>query len=128
MLNVYLSCDCRTIERLIEQEQNLTEFAEKIATEEFHELIILGDFNGDPNKDRFFKEFKCFIELGSLDMDRLPYDSYRYISRNQSCNISWLDHVLKSINNILESLYNGIIKQSLLLEYYFGVNKIATIY
>ena len=80
MLNVYLNWEFRTVESLIEYKENLGEIEEKIADEEYDELIIAGDFNSDPNKDRrFFKELKCCIcafEVICPDVDRLPSDSY----------------------------------------------------
>ena len=44
---------------------NWAEIKEKIADEEC-ELIILWDFNNDPNKGRFFKDLKCFIDAFEL--------------------------------------------------------------
>ena len=107
LLNVYLNCDYRTIESLIEYKENLAEIEQKIADVEYDELIIAGDFNGDPNKGRFFNELKCFIdafELACTDIDRLPSDSYTYINRNHSCSTSWLDHIVTSKNNIVMNI------------------------
>ena len=72
-------CDYRTIESFIEYKEILAEIEENIADTEYDELIVSGDFNSDPNKKRFFKEFKCFIDAFELicpDIDGLQSDSY----------------------------------------------------
>ena len=96
-MNVYLKYDYHSIESLIECKETLVEIEEKIVDEEYDELNISGDFNSDPNEERFFKELKCFInafELVYSDIERLPSGSYTYISRNQIYSNSWLDHVI----------------------------------
>ena len=83
-LNGYLNCDYRTIESLIENTENLAEIEEKIS-DEYDEIVISGDSNSDPNKGRFFKELKCFIDTFYLvcpDIDRLSSDSYTCILYN----------------------------------------------
>ena len=107
LLNVYLNCDYRTIESLIEYKENLAEIEQKIADVEYDELIIAGDFNCDPNKGRFFNEFKGFtdaFELVCADIDRLPSDSYTYINSNQCVSTSWLDHIVTSKNNLVMNI------------------------
>ena len=54
LLSACLNCDYRTIEILIECKENVAEIEEKIADEEYGELIISGKFNSDPNKSRFY--------------------------------------------------------------------------
>ena len=51
-----MNCDYHTIESLIEYKENFAEIEEKIADEEYDELIMSGNFNSDANKGRFFKE------------------------------------------------------------------------
>ena len=85
MFNVYLNCDYRTIESIIEYKEDLADIEEKIADEEYDELIISGAFNSDSNKGRFLKEFKCSIDAFELvcpDIDRILSDSYTYIYKN----------------------------------------------
>ena len=68
-------------------------------SENYNELFIVGDFNADPSKGRFFNQLKSFCEGNSLfasDIDSLPENSYSYISSNATCSTSWLDHVLSS--------------------------------
>ena len=107
LLNVYLNCDYRTVESLIEFKENLAEIEQKIADVEYDELIIAGDFNSDPNKGRFFNELKSFtdaFELTCSDIESLPLNSYSYINRNQSCSTSWLDHIITTNNNIVMNI------------------------
>ena len=81
---------------LIEYKENLAEIEEETADEEYDEQIISGDFNSDPNKRRFFKELKCFIdafELDCPDIDKLKSDSYTCINKNQIFSTSWSDHM-----------------------------------
>ena len=52
----------------------MAEIEEKIADEEYNELITLVDFNSDPNSGRFFKDLKYLIDVFELvcsDIDRL---------------------------------------------------------
>ena len=59
---IFFYYDYRTIESLFELKETLVEIEEKIADVEYDELIMSEDFNSDPNKGWFFKEFKCFID------------------------------------------------------------------
>ena len=70
-------------------QENLAKTEKKIADEEYDELIIAEDLNSYPNKGRFFKVFKCFIDAFELlgpDIDRLTSDSYTYINWKQNCS------------------------------------------
>ena len=54
---------------------------------------------------------KCSIDAFELVcpyIDRLPSDSYTYMSRNQICSTNWLwlDHVITSKNDIVTNVYN----------------------
>ena len=99
-----MNCDYRTIESLAKYNENLAEIKEKIANEEYDELIISGNFHSDPNQNKFYKESKCCIDVYELvcpDIDRLPTDSYACISRNKICSTNWLDHVITLKNHIV---------------------------
>ena len=98
-LNVYLPCDYRDLESHINYISILSEISDFICQEEYEHLVILGDFNCDPNKGRFYREFSDFARSHDLipyDILNLPLDSFTYVSSTSSANTSWLDHVLVS--------------------------------
>ena len=75
-----------------------------ISSEHCDETIIAGDFNCDPNKGRFFHELSQFaIEKGLhiCDVNKLPADTYTYISETNNCSTSWIDHVLSTDADII---------------------------
>ena len=64
--------------------------------ESFTDVIIVGDFNGDHMKGRFYTELANLTNAhGYLisDVDRLPLDSYTYLSDNTPAGSSWIDHM-----------------------------------
>ena len=106
LINVYLNCDYRSTDSLIEYKDNLAYIANCMNEECFDEVIVAGDFNCDPEKGRFFSELKMFSSLFDLNLSsvqNLPLDTYTFIGRNQICSTSWLDHVLSSNVNILNN-------------------------
>ena len=99
LINIYLNCDYGNNESLIEYKNNVAQLANFINTEVYDDIVIAGDFNCDPVKSRFFKELKSFCAIFDLrvsSLDNLPVDSFTFISRNQICGTSWLDHILTS--------------------------------
>lgn len=99
ILNVYLPCDYGDIDSLIEFRSTLADIANAFDSEEFDNFICVGDFNADPNKGRFFRYLSTFIEQNALyisDIETLPSESYSYISSNNTCSTSWIDHVVCS--------------------------------
>ena len=106
IVNVYFTCDYGNLDSLIEYKSNFSDLANLISTENFDEIIVAGDFNCDPNKGRFFNEFSLFTESFDFymtDILCMPPSSYTYISRNQVCSTSWLDHVLSSRSELLSN-------------------------
>ena len=112
LVNVYCPCDYRSSESFIEYVCTLAEISNLITQENYDDLFLFGDFNCDPNKGRFFSQFKTFYEshsLACLDINLLPNSSYTYISSNSYFSTSWLDHLLvsnPSITKNLSILYN----------------------
>ena len=99
LVNVYLICDYRNDESYIEYVSSLSELSNSLNQTDFDHVLILGDFNCDPNKGRFFSEFKNFYTTNNLipyDIVNLPLDSFTYISSNDTFSTSWLDHLLAS--------------------------------
>jgi len=101
LLNVYLPCDYGNVVSIIDYKSRISELDDIISRENYDELAIVGDFNCDPNKGRFFTELDKLTRDSSLcirDIESLPADSYSYVSRNNTCSTSWLDHVITSSN------------------------------
>ena len=106
VINIYLICDYRNVESLVEYKSILAELGNVLASEDFDNVIIAGDWNADPNKGRFFNEYISFLRENSLfssDTEMLPADSYSYISNNESAGTSWLDHILCSSPSIINN-------------------------
>ena len=77
----------------------MQKFSEFLTEFEFDELLLVGDTNADPYKGRFFQDLSNFaniFDLNIIDVERLPLDSFTFLSRNQACTTSWLDHILCS--------------------------------
>ena len=85
----------------------------------FHEIIIMGDCNCDPNKGRFFWELQSMANSHSLlccDVHTPPASTFKYISLNQSATCIWLDPILTSKKELVcqvkilyrETLYDHI--------------------
>ena len=69
--------------------------------------MIAGDLNADPSKGRFYRELLAFANDSHLfisDQIVLPHDSYSYISRNESCGTSWLDHFIVNDMNLVQNI------------------------
>ena len=70
-------------------------------------IIIVGDFNADPFKGRFWNELCSFSHLFSLVFldEQLPRDTFTYLCPAKD-STSWLDHIFctkvmaKRITNI----------------------------
>ena len=104
LLNIYAFCDYGNTESLINYKSHMAELSSICTNESFTDVIIVGDFNGDPNKGRFYTELANLINAhGYLvsDVDRLPLDSYTYVSANTSAGSSWIDHVVVSRSNLV---------------------------
>jgi len=99
LLNVYLPCDYGDVNSLIDYKFQLAELNNIVLQESYDEIMIIGDFNSDPHKGRFFHELSKFVDEFSLivrDIQNMSPDSYTYISRSNICSTSWLDHVVTS--------------------------------
>ena len=104
LLNLYCICDYKDDESMISFRNTMSEISDIYSMNTYDKLILSGDMNSDPSKGRFYDEFTKTVNSLSLriiDVERLPADSYTYISRNSACSTSWLDHVVSSDNNII---------------------------
>ena len=96
LLNVYMPCDYGNVESALMYKESLAKLDNICESEDFDDICIIGDFNADPTKGRFFRDFSKFCEDNSfltVDIDFLPSESYTYVSSNDACSSSWLDHI-----------------------------------
>ena len=127
LINVYLNCDYGNNESLIEYKNSMAQLANFINSEAYDDIIIAGDFNSDPVKSRFFKELKSFCAIFDLkisSLDNLPADSFTFISRNQTCGTSWLDHIISSNSNMIKNpsiLYNFTFEDHIPIKFTFNI-------
>ena len=100
LICVYMNCDYRNIESLMEYKFNLSDLAELMCSESFDEVILTGDFNSGPSsRGTFFQELSNFalaFDLKFADIINLPSDSFTYIGRGTHIPLTWLDHTLTS--------------------------------
>ena len=82
ILNVYLPCDMRNDSSLDNYRFVIADLINITEHEMFDNIIIAGDFNADPYKGRFWREFNYFCLTAGLtvaDMT-LPQDTFTYLS------------------------------------------------
>ena len=92
-------CDYGNSDSLIEFQSILADLSDTICSEVYDDIIIVGDFNADPFKGRFYPRLKSMLDdlnLKTNDVISLPATSYTYISPNSVSGTSWLDHVVVS--------------------------------
>ena len=107
LLNVYAICDYRNDEALTSYLSTLSEISYIRNNETFTDIVIAGDFNCDPSRGRFFDYFSDTLDslhLHAVDILRLPSDSHTYVSRNEACSTSWLDHVVTSNSDVVDDI------------------------
>ena len=78
ILNVYSPCDYGSIDSLIEYKSNMAQLSNVCLDEMYDVMLMLGDFNCDPSRGRFFKEFHALANECSLhmaDINSLPSDT-----------------------------------------------------
>ena len=97
LLNVYCPCDKQTVDALHDYRCMLAKIRAIVSENNVNSIIIVGDFNADPTKGRFWKELNDFVRSLSLIVlnDSFPEDTFTYLcpARNTT---SWLDHVVCS--------------------------------
>ena len=109
ILNVYLPCDFQTFDALDNYRNSLAKLKLVIEEQNVSSFIIVGDFNADPFKGRFWKELLLFCQSFSLSVvdKQLPNDTFTYLcpARNGT---SWLDHILCT-SNLLQNMSNVVV-------------------
>ena len=106
-VNVYLPCDTQTADALDKYRNSLAELEVVIREQGVNNVVVVGDFNADPLKGRFWKELCNFSHSFSLVFldEQLPRDSFTYLCPAKD-STSWLDHIFctkviaKRIRNI----------------------------
>ena len=96
LLNIYCICDYRNDEALVSYKSTMADLKCILDQKSFDEVVICGDWNCDPNKGRFFQqamELCGKYDLCMSDVNLLPENSFTYLSNNNACSTSWLDHV-----------------------------------
>ena len=99
ILNVYLPCDTQDRFAVNEYKQSLANLENVIRDQNVHEVLIMGDFNADPNKGRFWHILNEFTNsLSFLNMHfKFPENTFSYLCPNKD-STSWLDHIVCSAN------------------------------
>ena len=94
-LNVYLPCDLQNSDSLDDYRNALASLNIIIEEQNVNEVIIIGDFNADPHKGRFWSDLSAFCETNSLVIldKQLPLESFTYLCPAKNTT-SWLDHIL----------------------------------
>ena len=97
ILNVYLPCDYQNFDALDKYRHALANMEPVIRERNINDVIVVGDFNADPSKGRFWKELLTFCESLSLSVvdKKLPNDSFTYLCPTRNTT-SWLDHILST--------------------------------
>ena len=95
LLNVYLPYqNTENYDNFIEYLGKIEALIERV---EVTGVIIIGDFNSDPNKD-FYKELKKMCDHNELtisDVNLMPSQTYTHVN-NGSLGRFWLDHCITS--------------------------------
>ena len=99
IFNIYSPTDNRSDDCLILFQNVLGEIQSLINDIDSSNLILVGDFNSDWNRGRFWPYLAKFIEENSLLVgdNHLPADTFTYLSPSHNTT-SWIDHVIISSN------------------------------
>ena len=78
LLNAYLTCDLQTLDALENYRQSLAMLDVVIREQNANQVLIMGDFNADPSKGRFWGLLNDFTSSLSLNIrnECLPSDSF----------------------------------------------------
>ena len=99
ILNVYLPYDNGSTDSIDNYRSSLAIIESVLDDQTVNNVCILGDFNADPQKGRFWSELLFLINNYNLipDINYLSNDSFTYLSPAHNTT-SWLDHILCSQN------------------------------
>ena len=94
-VNIYMHCNRRSAESAAQYGQALGELQASISQRS--RIVLMGDFNADPNKGAFWPLLNEFIESNSFVINdfSLPIDTFTYLSPAHN-STSWLDHIIST--------------------------------
>ena len=94
---MYLPCDTQSPQAFDNYRSSLAQLNVIIREQNFNNLVLVGDFNADPFKGRFWRELLKFTQSLSLIFvdEQLPQDTFSYLSPAKD-STSWLDHIFAS--------------------------------
>ena len=97
IINVYMPCDNRTIEALTKYQNILGEIQSFLNDCDSNKICILGDFNADPSRGRFWNEIENFLSDYDFKFcdDILPENSFTYLNTAYNTT-TWIDHIISS--------------------------------
>ena len=120
LLNVYFPYDNNSLDSLDDYRSALSLLDLVLIDSNIFNICIMGDFNADPNKGRFWRELQNFI-LSKYrlltDVDYLSEDTFSYLSPAHNTT-SWLDHALLS-KSIYDKISNCCVNYDLSLYDHF---------
>ena len=104
IMNVYMPYDNHDLDSLDNYRSALATIESVLDEYTVNHICILGDFNADPNKGRFWTELRVFIDSHSLFTEEcfVDHDIFTYLSPAHNTT-SYIDHVLCS-----QGLFNRI--------------------
>ena len=108
IFNIYLPCDTHSNEASVTFKSILAEIESVLLDLNINNTVLIGDFNADPHKGRFWSILNNFVErlnMNILDL-RLPIDTFTYLSPSHN-STSWLDHVISNQNDLITNISVG---------------------
>ena len=104
--NIYMPSDDRSLHMWGIYGQILGELQEAVEGLTAQQIVLLGDFNADPNRGRMWKCVQDFVASNNLTVSdlNLQYDTFTYLSPAHNTT-SWLDHVICSKNTIINDIH-----------------------
>lgn len=113
IVNVYMPYDDKSNDIIFSYEQILGEIQACIDNVDNNNIILLGDFNADPQRGRLWSHLYEFVHSNSLTVADmcLEHDTFTYLSSAHNTT-SWLDHFICSdsiVLNDIEVLYEKAI-------------------
>ena len=108
MLNVYMPYDKQNIDALHDYRSSLAKLRSVIEEQNINKVVVVGDYNADPFKGRFWAELVDFRDrLLFFDVSgQLPDDTFTYLCPAKNTT-SWLDHILysRSAADLISKVY-----------------------
>ena len=103
--NVYLPCDSYSGEVVVQYKAILADMESILRDLNVNDSILIGDFNADPFKGRFWSFLNTFVNRLNLNITDLclPSDTFTYLSPGHN-STSWLDHVISTRCDLISNI------------------------